>query len=396
VKPQVVDGRLFAFDEREKALQAYDVYTGRVLWRTQVAEFTRFASMSDGIYTGQGNACVVYDPATGVERNRFPYRVGEADARLFVADLRVSGDVIVVAVDFQKARGLAEGLYDSKALIALDRKTGAQLWTHTAKDRFNHHGLALSGGPVYCVDSASIKATGELQRRGDPPATLDSTVLALQPRTGKVIWQQVFSNPFLSYEHTAYAAGSVQSLDDALFYSKECDVLIVYKNRRYRAVKGRTGETLWQHEKGASQPIMVAGEIFYNGGGGAFDVRTGEHIPGKSRMPGGNGCNHPVGCEHLFFRRRFTAAYFDIETGKATYMLNARSGCTNSLIPACGVVSSPCFSVGCVCNHPLETSFCLVHMPGIEEWFGSEPAREPMPLGERDPAKWRALMAPAK
>jgi len=123
-------------------------------------------------------------------------------------------------------------------------------------------------------------------------------------------------------------------------------------------------------------------------------VKTGEHIPGNSQMTGGNGCNHPIACEHLFFRRRFTVAYFDIATGKATYLLNARSGCTNSLIPACGVLSSPCFSVGCVCNHPLETSFCLAHMPVIEGWSGAEPVREPMPLGERDPAKWRALAAP--
>ena len=396
VKPQVVAGRLFAFDEREKVLQAYDVYTGRVLWRHEVAAFTRFASMPDGIYTGQGSACIVYDPATGRELSRFSYRVGEDHPQLFVADLRVAEDVIVIAVDSHKSRSIADGLYDSTALLGLDRTSGKQLWTRRAEKRFNHHGVALGGGLLYAADSASAETTSELQRRGETPATLDSVVLALDPRTGAERWRQRFSHPFLSYAHTDYAAGAVQSMDDALFYSAACDVLIACKDRRYHAVKGKTGDLLWEQEKGAGQPIMVAGERFYNGGGGAFDVRTGVHIPGDSRIAGGNGCNHAVGSTNLFFRRRFTAAYFDVATGKATYMLSARSGCTNSLIPACGVVSSPCFSVGCVCNHPVETSFCLVHMPGIEAWSSAEPVREPMPLGERDPARWRALMEAAK
>ena len=134
---------------------------------------------------------------------------------------------------------------------------------------------------------------------------------------------------------------------------------------------------------------MEEWSIGHEQGGAAFDMRTGERVPSNARVLGGNGCNHAVANEHLFFRRRFTAAYFDIETGAAHYMRSARSGCTNSLIPADGVLSSPCFSVRCVCNHPLETSFCLVHLPVAESWEGTEAICEPLPLGERDPAKWR-------
>ena len=389
VKPQVVNGRLFAFNERAKFLRAYDVYTGRTLWQKDVDAFTRFASMPDGIYVASGNACMVYDPASGETLRRRPYHVGEGQGRkLFVADIRVGHDVVVVGVAFEKVRQIAKGLYDSDALIGLDRQTGRQLWAREAKDRFNHHGLALGGGLVFCVDSPSIRKTAEMKRRGSPPETLESTVMALEPRTGKVKWQKVFVCPFLSYHHTSYATGSVQSLDDALFYSAACDVLIVYKDRRHRAVKGQTGELLWERKKGGSQPIMVRGDIYYEQGGAAFDVRTGQHVPGKARVRGGNGCNHAVASEHLIFRRTFTAAYFDIKTGRAYYMRSARSGCTNSLIAADGVLSAPCFSVGCVCNHPLETSFCLVHMPVAEGWEGSVPVREPLPLGQRDPAKW--------
>jgi len=51
---------------------------------------------------------------------------------------------------------------------------------------------------------------------------------------------------------------------------------------------------------------------------------------------------------YCYFRRPFTAAYFEMHTGRAHYLRNVRSGCTNSLIPADGVLSSPRFSVGCV------------------------------------------------
>ena len=73
VKPQVTNGVLVAFDEREKQLSAYDVYTGRRLWNRDTPAFTRFASLPDGIYVAGGSACVVRDPVTGKELKRFPY-----------------------------------------------------------------------------------------------------------------------------------------------------------------------------------------------------------------------------------------------------------------------------------------------------------------------------------
>ena len=390
VKPQVVNGALVAFEDRAKRLRAYDVYTGRVLWETAADPFTRFASMPDGIYAAETGAVVVYGPTTGRELRRHPYRAEGLDEKsLFVADMRVGKDTVVVAGAFEKVRNIPKGLYNSDVLIGLDRHTGTQLWTLRAKERFNHHGLAVGGGRVFVVDSPSADKAGAAQRRGSPPETLDSTVLALDARTGKPTWKRVFENPFLSYHDTSYPLGSIQSLDDALFYSAACDVLIVYKDRRYRGVNARTGEPLWEIPRGAGQPIMVKGETFYNQGGGLFDVRTGKTLTSNARVRGGNGCNHAVAGEHFIFRRTFTAAFFDVHDGQAYYMRNARSGCTNSLIAADGVLSSPCFSVGCVCNHPIETSFCLVHMPGIRTWSGTEPLQEPLPLGERDPAKWR-------
>ena len=59
VKPQVVGGRLFAYQIFSRTLHAVDVYTGRALWKTKVEHFTRYASMEDGIYVAGGDTCLV-------------------------------------------------------------------------------------------------------------------------------------------------------------------------------------------------------------------------------------------------------------------------------------------------------------------------------------------------
>ena len=42
---------------------------------------------------------------------------------------------------------------------------------------------------------------------------------------------------------------------------------------------------------------------------------------------------------------------------------NVSSGCSNSTVPADGLLNVPNFAVGCVCNYPIQTSFAMVHMP---------------------------------
>ncbi|PIY38138.1 MAG: hypothetical protein COZ06_31625, partial [Armatimonadetes bacterium CG_4_10_14_3_um_filter_66_18] len=131
VKPQVVGGRLFAFQIHTNTLHAVDAYTGRLLWKQPVEHFTRYASMEDGIYVAGGDKCVVYDPATGKPLKTFPYTT-KPDAKSFVSDLRVGDDVVVIAADFQKVRAIEKGLWDSKVLVALERQTGKQLWAREA------------------------------------------------------------------------------------------------------------------------------------------------------------------------------------------------------------------------------------------------------------------------
>ena len=71
--------------------------------------------------------------------------------------------------------------------------------------------------------------------------------------------------------------------------------------------------------------------------------------------------------------RASSASYTDVDTNKRYHLRNLRSGCSNSLIPADGLVNSPNYSYGCTCNYAIQTSFAMVHMPEVEAWSGATP-----------------------
>ena len=89
------------------------------------------------------------------------------------------------------------------------------------------------------------------------------------------------------------------------------------------------------------------------------------------------------GCEggndygHLFTMRSATAAFYDKRTESGTINIGGtRSGCTNSVIPANGVLSVPYFYEGCTCSYPLPVGLALVAMPqDYEQWTAWGPAR---------------------
>jgi hypothetical protein len=81
------------------------------------------------------------------------------------------------------------------------------------------------------------------------------------------------------------------------------------------------------------------------------------------------------GQERLFTLRDAHAAYFDVATGRETFLRGIRSGCTNSLVPAGGLLNGPNFAHGCSCNWPIFVSFALVHTPEAATWWSGPSAQ---------------------
>ena len=82
------------------------------------------------------------------------------------------------------------------------------------------------------------------------------------------------------------------------------------------------------------------------------------------------GCDGGVDYGQMITMRSATPAFYDkgIESGTIN-IAGPRSGCTNSIIPANGVLSLPYFYEGCTCSYPLPTGAALVSMPQtFEQW----------------------------
>ena len=89
------------------------------------------------------------------------------------------------------------------------------------------------------------------------------------------------------------------------------------------------------------------------------------------------GCDGGNDYGHLITMRSATPAFYDKRIESGTINISGpRSGCTNSVIPAGGVLNLPYFYDGCTCSYPLPTGAALVSMPqSFEQWtaWGKRP-----------------------
>jgi len=85
-------------------------------------------------------------------------------------------------------------------------------------------------------------------------------------------------------------------------------------------------------------------------------------------FPKSYGCDGGFDYGDLYSMRSGTAAFYDKRLESGTINLSGpRSGCTNSIIPANGVLNVPYFFEGCTCSYPLPTALALVSMPKTHE-----------------------------
>jgi outer membrane protein assembly factor BamB len=394
LRPQVNNGQVYALRPRARTidLQAYDAFTGRPLWQKTLDSTTRgqacYAAMADGLYLARDGLCEVRDPASGEVQKTFTFN---ASGAISAKDLRVDGEVIVVACDVVRTNDVDPDYWgtsrlESSMLIGLDRRSGVELWRRTASQRFNCDALALGTGLVFCADSVPVMAANRPRwKHLETLKTCESTILALDARTGAVAW----SHP-VSYPHTNRAG-----IEEWLAYSADTGVLLGGRLTKAHAWDAVTGRPLWGDKTIERGPLILRGKTF-TGFICAFNERernilTGEPT-GRESLLGFNGhdCNSPIGSRHLLFVRDGTISYADLANEKRFYLRNVRSGCVNSLIAAEGLLNVPNLSGGCTCNYPLQTSFAMVHMPEVAGWDSGAPC-----IATPPPAKPERVWNPA-
>ncbi len=376
VKPQVAGGRVFSFDDIRQLIGAVDAYTGRLLWTFNTGtDHVRLVSRTDGVYVARKRQCDLLDPTTGAIRKTYPCHVRkEAGKRWEVVDIRVADQVILVALGYDVPDGhshqaVSSGLWDCEALVALDRETGKQLWVRYPARRYNIHAIAMGHGMVFVTDSIAPLEASELSRRGELPKTVPSISYALDAETGVEKWTYQ-----AEYDCRTIARSwqSIRANDDWISYSQEKGLVLLGKLAQVTAIDAESGITRWSNRAG-SQPIVLRDDSFINQGGGRYDLETGKQTSKATFFRRSGGCNYAVGNKHLMFIRNRSVTYFDIRDHKEYSLRDIRSGCSNSFVAADGLLNMPCYSYGCVCNYPLQTSFAMRYMPEAAGWAGDKP-----------------------
>ena len=342
--PLVVGGRMF-FQVFPK-LHAVDIYTGRHLWTstlpgTELNTQRRnidYVATEDSVYVASGKTCVCLDAATGSTLSEIPSPVEGANWR----QVRLLDGFLVGATE--------------KVLVCMDRRGGKANWKYQARKEFA--GLAVGGGRVFCADASLPDRRGEV-------AKPEGTLVALDIHDGNQLWQAPIK------------VQDQQRRPLWLAYCEANDVLLaVYKTVSAHA--GKDGSLLWDKaiegsyvdRAGGGGPMLHRDRLITQIGQ-MYDPRTGSQLPG--RLWGGEpnhatrGCNRAIGGEHLAFIRDAHASYFDLSSCRQTYFRGVRSGCTNGLIAADGLLNAPDFAHGCSCNYAVFASLALVHVPEDDE-----------------------------
>ena len=243
----------------------------------------------------------------------------------------------------------------SKKLVAMDRQTGEVAWELKAQYGFRHSAIAAGSGKVFCLDRLPDAIAEALKRHGDSP-TRGPRLFALDAATGKSLWTK---------DEDIGQFG--------LAYSEEHDILLQGPSgrtgggNRMTAYRGSTSEVLWRRGQSPCRSLMLHGDEFYTDAT-QYNLLTGERL--RSRVYASTkGCGSSIASEHLITFRSSTVAYVDLNTNSDTINFGGvRAGCTESLIPADGVLNAPNLSHGCSCSYPIFTSLALIHVPEQEMW----------------------------
>jgi outer membrane protein assembly factor BamB len=407
--PQVCDGRLFL--ETIDAIRASDIYTGRVLWETPmpgVGSFfnntqhqagangtgSNFVSIADGVYVATERSCVWLDPVSGAKRAEFPLpRELNPAADALWGYINVDGDFLIggIATRIKSAKAAAKSQLfidpfedsnhvpekpvitntrstASHVLFVLDRHTGKLLWSTKASKEYRHNAVCTGGGKLFAIDldagTPTILRIGK-SITGRPMGTVQAFDLA----TGNEVWH---SNDHVFGTFTSYS----EQYDVLMESGRRAADTLKDEPVGMRAYRASTGEVLWYDEKATGPAIICGGKVMKTGS--ADDLITGQPITRDDPITGAlsewawnrlHGCNTPIFSPNLITFRSGAAGFYDLARCGGTGNFGGfRSGCTNNLIIAGGILSAPDYSRTCTCSYQMQTSLAMVSDPDAEEW----------------------------
>ncbi len=353
--PRIAAGRMFLQAGNE--LYAADIYTGRHLWRRPLGRAGQFVAADRELYAISGGVCLRLDPAKGELLGTIAVPASLDKTPGGWEEIRVAGDALIGVAD--------------KQLVCVDRTSGRLRWHFDAE----RDGISFAVGKdtVYCVDYWQPRH----RRRGDAKSE-EGTISSLDAGSGKVVWQTTAATPAVTEPPKPPDLPSLVS--PQLAWCEASGVLLFTRNDSTAAAyQGATGKQLWAQElsckdppnayTSASPPIVLS-DCLVTHAGEVVDLVTGER---RARMWKGmnsqlRGCGRALGSPCLITVRDAHLSCYDLAGGGHLYFRGIRSGCTNNLIPAGGILIAPHAMRHCTCNYAVATSLALVNMPEAGNW----------------------------
>ena len=330
-----------------------------------------YLAVEDGIYLVDGRkGCIRFDPATGKKLSRFTLPDPESDW----GRIRVKSDLLVTEVfrKVDKDYGIKTDEKMPVELIVMNRYSGEIVWSKKAEMSFPL--FAISGDRVFCFDGALENLYRDSKRKGLVPKAADTRyVVALDLKSGKELWKYTTDTiaTWVNYseEHDVLMVSNRKGM--TAYRGQNGKELW----KKYSEGKGFRGhpENLWdkvivwndriidQRGPGAAYDIETGNPIIRR------HPLTNKPIPWEFTKAGHH-CNYAIASTHLLTFRAAEAGFCDIVSGNTSRLGGFRSGCRNSLIPANGVLNAPNYAHGCVCGFSLFTSLALTHLPEAEVW----------------------------
>lgn len=286
---------------------AYDTATGKLLWTHQGKSISHVA-----MAIGEGRVFFVDSALTTEQREEWLRQDKTELAKLTGRDRELAEDRLKKA--------------DVRMAVALDAKTGKQLWAQ----------------PVDVTDCSDI---------GDGGGSL-----TLIYHNGHLVLGGANAN---GHYWTQFLEGQ-------------------FARRRLVTLDANTGEKLWAKDANyRHRPIVIDNEIIaepwsYDLYTGAQKMRThpltGEQTPWMFIRPGHHCGAISATPDMMFFRSKFTAYYNRDQDQGTEHFAGHRLGCWINTIPANGLVMIPEASAGCVCLFSIAATVVFEPRDNRMEW----------------------------
>jgi len=408
--PQVAGGKLFILGI--DTLSARCVYTGRELWVKDFPEighpFTTleherrfrdgqevympnhpganfigspYVSKEDGVYVIYEDKLYCLDPSSGEVEVEFRIPPLEEVRNPEWGHVMVWEDLLIATIDPQifddGEIGNTENwnATSSSIILVMDRYDGGVHWARKAEQvGFRHNAIVAGDGKLFTIDGISSGARELLERRG-VEVEEESHLLAFDIRTGRELWREeedVFGTWLGYYEeyNTLLQGGRHGARGVPPDEPRE----------RLKAHCGQSGDEKWTYRERYTGPLGLHPDMIIPGNPGqrAIHPETGEVMLQKHPLTGEEyrwsyhryyGCGTMNASRHMINFRSGAAGFHDLKNLGGTGNFGGfRSGCTNNLIAADGLLNAPEYTRTCTCSYQLQTSLGLVHKPEAEMW----------------------------